>query len=244
MIDHRTFVESVRPTLFGGRVSAAQTAGLRNILSRWEALALSPDQRWLAYALATAHHETARTMRPIRERGGRAYLRRMYDVTGERPKTALRNGNTTPGDGLRYAGRGYVQLTWRNNYRFAGSRLGIDLIGVPDRALEPVVAADILLVGMAEGWFTGRRLTDYFNSARADWLNARRIVNGRDKAAAIRDLALAYHEALQRASGAPAAQKAARTAPRSASGAKAQGPRATNSTPVRASTPTAARSGA
>jgi putative chitinase len=241
MIDRRTFFDRIRRPLFGGRISAAQTGGLNALLDAWEQDGRWSDLRWLAYALATAHHETARTMRPIRERGGADYLRRQYDVTGDRPALARRNRNTEPGDGVRYAGRGYVQLTWKTNYLRAGRELDIDLAGAPDRALEPDIAARILFSGMAEGWFTGRRLADYFNAGRTDWRDARRIVNALDKADVIAGYARAYHGALLAAAGQPSA---ARTAAQSASAANAQGPRATNSTPVRARGATAGRSAA
>ncbi len=155
MLDRATFLDLIRKPLFGDRMSATQTAGLSALLDAWDGQPQWTDLRWLAYALATAHHETARTMQPIRERGGAAYLRRQYDIAGSRPALARQNGNTVPGDGLRYAGRGYVQLTWKANYRRAGEELGIDLVGAPDLALDPDMAARILFTGMAEGWFTG-----------------------------------------------------------------------------------------
>ncbi len=244
MLDRRSFFSAIRTPLFDGRLSVSQTSGLSAILDRWEARQTWTDLRWLAYMLATAHHETARTMLPIHERGGPSYLTRMYDITGSRPALARRNGNTAPGDGVRYAGRGYVQLTWKDNYRRAGDRLGVDLVGDPDLALEPGIAADIMFLGMAEGWFTGRKLADYFDGARSDWLNARRIVNQLDKAAEIRAHALAYDAAL-RAASSPAVQPRARSASRASKpSAKAQGPSATNSAPVAARGATAAASGA
>jgi hypothetical protein len=160
----------------------------------------------------------------------------MYDIRGERPALARRMGNTTPGDGVRYCGRGYVQLTWKTNYRKAGRQLGLDLESSPDRAMEPVVAADILYLGLIEGWFTGRLLADYIAGPSADWRGARRVVNGLDKADLIKGYALAYLAALE-----PRAASAART---TTSSPKAQGPRATNSAPVAASGATAAPSAA
>jgi putative chitinase len=236
MIDRPAFIAAIRTTLFSGRLSAAQREGLGNILDRFGTLQPDGDIRNLAYMLATAHHETGRTMQPIRERGGTTYLRRLYDVTGARPVLARRMGNTTPGDGVRFAGRGLVQLTWRNNYRDVGARLGIDLLGDPDLALEPVTSADIMIRGMTEGWFTGRKLGDYIGGAKADWRNARRVVNGLDNADLIKSHALAYLAALQ--------ARAVIASRRAAASVKAQGPNARNSTPVAARAATASGPGA
>jgi len=169
-------------SLFQGRLGVRQVEGIETILRCFEVRSSSQDLRPLAYILATAHHETGRSFQPIREWGSKTYLTRNYDMAGDRPRLAKANGNTVAGDGIRYAGRGFVQLTWRNNYRRVGEKLGIDLEDMPQLALELDVAASILVRGMQEGWFTGRRLDQYFNETTEDWINARRIVNGTDKA--------------------------------------------------------------
>ncbi len=142
---------------------------------------------WVAYGLATALHETARTMQPIKEYGGDAYFRQMYDINGNRPTKARELGNLLPGDGVKYAGRGYVQLTGRTNYE----RYGI--AHTPDDALKPDIAATILIDGMEKGRFTGKKLADYLPG---DYVNARRIINGTDKAADIAAWAKTFERAL------------------------------------------------
>ena len=149
---------------------------------------------WLAYGLATAWHECR--LKPIHEYGGRAYLSK-YD-TG---KLAAALGNTpeADGDGVLYAGRGLVQLTGRRNYANAGRFLGLNLLGNPDLALEPVNASRILIWGMERGEFTGKGLKDYlpgWRGAMAQFVTARKIINGTDKADAIADHAWAFQEAL------------------------------------------------
>jgi putative chitinase len=196
MINRQAFFNSVRRVLFNGRIGTRQTEGMTAILDRGEAGLETLDRRALAYMLATAHHETARTFQPVRERGGVDYLRKNYDITGNRPQLARANGNLEPGDGIRYSGRGFVQLTWKNNYRFAGEKLGIDLVATPDRALDLMTATEILVRGMREGWFTGKKLSDYFNASDTDWINARRIINGVDMARTIAGYAQAYFAAL------------------------------------------------
>jgi putative chitinase len=184
MINRKLFFFRIRKSLFAGRIGSRQIEGMNAILNTWFEIG-SKDLRQLAYILATAYHETAWTFQPIKERGGTSYLTNNYDVTGSRPRLARANGNIRVGDGARYAGRGFVQLTWRNNYRFVGQKLGLDLESNPQLTLRIDTASIILVRGMMEGWFTGRKLTQYFNGETADWMNARRTVNGVDKARSI-----------------------------------------------------------
>jgi putative chitinase len=209
MIDRDFFFQRIRQTLFEGSLQPKQVKGLTVILNRWDQEhSAAGDRRQLAYILATAFHETAATMQPIRERGGKSYLQANYDIAGDNPARARANGNTEPGDGARYAGRGYVQLTWKNNYRRVGDLIGVDLVSSPDHALEPENAATILILGMEEGWFTGRRLVDYFTGTRAEWMQARRIVNGLDQAGLIAGYGRRFFAAMRDAEGSliPSAQ--------------------------------------
>ena len=193
-----TFYASVRAHLFAGKLTHDQVVGMDAILKAFADYDVT-DKRHQAYMLATAYHETSRTMQPIKEYGGYNYFMRMYDVTGERPSLAKANGNTTKGDGAKYCGRGYVQLTWKNNYKRAGVYLGIDLVASPDLALLPEHAAQIMCIGMNEGWFTGKKLGDYFTAQKTDWINARRIINGKDKADLIATYAVKFLTALEAA---------------------------------------------
>lgn len=151
---------------------------------------------WLAYGLATAWHEAR--LRPIHELGGPNYLRK-YD-TGTLA-AALGNTPEADGDGILYAGRGLVQLTGRRNYAGAGKFLGLDLIGKPDLALGLSNAARILVWGMEGGKFTGKGLADYLPGERGtlkQFKQARRIINGTDRADDIAALANAFQDALQK----------------------------------------------
>ena len=89
-------------------------------------------------------------------------------------------------------GMGFVQLTWRRNYEHAGKKLGVDFVANPKLLLKPEHAATILVLGMDEGWFTGKKLSDYITLQKSDFTGARRIVNGTDKAAEIARIARAY----------------------------------------------------
>ena len=150
---------------------------------------------WLAYGLATAWHEAR--LKPIREKGGAAYLAK-YD-TG---RLARMLGNTpeADGDGIKYAGRGLVQLTGRTNYEKAGKFIGVDLIANPDLALDPEHAAAILVWGMEYGAFTGKALADYLEGWRGDYSHfrqCRKIINGMDRATDIAKYAEQFQDALE-----------------------------------------------
>lgn len=192
MLDQKHFFDSIRETIFHGSLSQQQVDNINAILNRWEAQGLS-DTRWLAYILATVYHETAKTMQPIEEYGKGAGYR--YGKKIKRSGIAY----TTP-DKLFY-GRGYVQLTWFENYETMGRLLGIDLLNNPELALHPGIAADIMFEGMTKGNshfgdFTGKSLENYFNDSKEDWVNARRIINGVDCAVIIAGYGKKFYEAL------------------------------------------------
>lgn len=181
--------------LLGPSLDQSEVDGVNAILAACGAAGWGP--KWTAYALATADRETGGTMQPIKEWGGPAYFTRMYDVQGRDPVRARKMGNTIPGDGARYCGRGYVQLTWKVNYAKAGEALGYPLTGNPDLAMRPDIAAAIMVRGMAEGWFTGRKLADFITKERCDFRSARKVINGLDHAAEIAAEADHYLSALK-----------------------------------------------
>lgn len=181
---NHAFFDAIRADPFPGRLTQGQVDGVTAILSGWQRHFPKGDVRWLAYALATAFHESARTMQPVRERGfgrGKPY------------------GAPDPVTGHVFAGRGLVQLTWKENYRKASRLVGVDLVHNPDAALEPAISVDILLLGMARGLFTGRKLSDYFNPTIEAWVRARRIVNALDRAHDIAAYGRAFYAALRAA---------------------------------------------
>ena len=171
-------------------ISAKQRAGVITVTNATRRLPL--EQR--AYLLATAYHETARTMQPITEYGNRKYFDK-YDVGN----LAAQLGNTPQpdGDGRFFRGRGYVQITGRANYEKAGRKTKVDLLNKPDLALDPQIAAVILVTGCSEGWFTGKKLSDYINDKIKDYRNARRVINGVDEADTIKGYAEVFEQALR-----------------------------------------------
>jgi putative chitinase len=151
------------------------------------------DRRQLAYCLATFKWETAHSMRPIDEIGTAARFNRLY---GPQTKVGKILGNTKEGDGALFHGRGYVQLTGRRNYTKAKNLTGVDLLSNPDEAKDPDLAYQIAIQGMIDGWFTGKKLSQFIKDGVADFENARTIINGHDKAAIIADIARRFSEVL------------------------------------------------
>lgn len=151
----------------------------------------------LAYVLATAYWETAHTMKPVKE---------AYWLSEEWRKKNLRY--------YPWYGRGFVQLTWEANYKKASDKLGINLVANKDLALDPVVAAKVLIRGMIEGWFTGKKLSDYINLQKSDYVGARRVINGIDKKEEIAKLAVKYETDLKAAGyGSVAPEKSPESVP-------------------------------
>ena len=203
--DYGRFYDFLRGNhMLGPKITADEFAGCDAILKA--CTRVSWPVSFTAYALATAYLETAHTMQPIPERGGTSYFTRMYDIQGARPAKARELGNLAPGDGARYHGRGYVQLTGKRNYALATQKLralgiDVDLVANPDLALRPDVAAAIMVLGMSEGWFTGRKLSDDLPArgpASASQFKASRdIINGKDKDDEIAAFAVDFQTGLQ-----------------------------------------------
>lgn len=203
--DYGRFYDFLRGNkMLGPTISATEFSGCDAIIKACASAGWPVS--YTAYALATAYHETAHTMQPIHELGGVAYLTRMYDINGQRPAKARELGNLTPGDGARYAGRGYVQLTGKKNYQRATDKLramgiDVDLIANPERAEEPMIAALVMVYGMLEGWFTTRKLPDDLPArgpaGKQAFVLSRDIINGTDKQDLIAGYAVDFQTGLQ-----------------------------------------------
>lgn len=195
-IDRKQFFDSYREEF--GALTQQQVESLEDLLARFEADDDLSDVRHVAYALATVKHETAHTFEPIIEIGRESYFEGRY---GAQTRVGKNLGNIQSGDGAKFKGRGYVQITGRSNYAYFAERLGLDLLGEPDLALEPAIAFQILSIGMCEGRFTGRKLSQYIDESHCDYVNARRIINGLDKAQRIAEYAKDFEKILRSASG-------------------------------------------
>ena len=207
-MDRTVFYNSIRP-MFAGGLSQSQVDGIENLLDVWEGnYQATGSAEELAYNLGTAFHETGETMQPIRERGGRSYFNK-YEP-GTRIGKVL--GNTQRGDGYRFLGEGHVQNTGRGNAIKATKRLnevfglGLDLVNNPSQRGDPFVSAHSLFLGNREGWWTGRKLADYIDGIDEEhdedfreYVRARAVVNGSDKATKIAGYDIRFEDALKAA---------------------------------------------
>lgn len=192
-MNRTAFFAALRGKLFKG-FTQEQTRRIEAILDEIKA-ADYHHPYGVAYILATAHHESDR-FKTCREYGDEAYFKRMYDIEGSRPQKARELGNTNAGDGAKYAGKGFIQITGRKNYQKLGKKLGLDLENQPALAERDDIAARILVRGMIAGDFTGKKLDHYFTAETYDFWSARRMINGTDKADLIAGYAEHYLQAL------------------------------------------------
>lgn len=161
-----------------GKLSTKQVEGFEAIFSEFEKQKLT-DKRHLAYMLATIWHEVAKTMQPIEEFGkgkGKKYGKRVWY-----------NGKQYDDVPHIYYGRGHVQNTWRDIYEkltAAAKKQGYnwDFVNDPELLLNMEPSIWATFYAMQSGLYTGKKLSDYFNSRISDPRNARKIINGTDKA--------------------------------------------------------------
>lgn len=175
------FYDTIRPSF---PLTTENVQGFEKVL---DYLLLNEDNlNQAAYILATVWWETANTMQPIQEYGSLKYLKSKKYYP--------------------YFGRGYVQLTWKENYQRASKVFGVDFVKHPDLVKDPVYALPILFVGMNDGWFGPKGLDEYIDGKDEsdsedlrEFKAARRTVNIQDKAEAIGKIALIFERALKAA---------------------------------------------
>jgi len=164
----------------GNKLKPRQKDGLLFLISSMELDKELTDIRWLAYLFATIQRECADTYQPIEE----------YGKGKNKPYGKLINGKA-------YYGRGYVQLTWLDNYKTMSKIVGYDLVSAPEIALQPIIAYQIMSHGMRHGSFTGVSLSKYINETKCDYINARKIINSLDHAVEIAKVAEWFEQVLK-----------------------------------------------
>jgi putative chitinase len=210
-MNRSAFYSAVRASLFAGKLTQLQVEGMEAILNEWDKTDYS-DPRWLAYILATAHHETGAKFAPVEENLNYS-AKRLTQVWPSRFPTLAaatpyannpqklankvyggRMGNVGPDDGWRYRGRGFVQVTGKDNY----SKYG--LADDPDSASHNEAAAHIIVDGMINGRFTGLTLRAFFDHDSENPIGARKIINPDKNGGHIAEHYAAYLKAIKAAS--------------------------------------------
>lgn len=171
--------DNIRAITSDKKLSQTQVDSVNAILASCDKHAVT-DIHQIGYILATAYHESR--LSPVEENGkGAGHDYGMHLDIGK--GAGHRVPYTTPN--VLYYGRGFVQITWKSNYAAFSRLLGADLVNHPELALDIPIAAEIAVIGMKNGMFTGKKLSNYFTGVTNDSVNARRIVNGTDCAALI-----------------------------------------------------------
>lgn len=188
MFDRNIFFERIERRPHKAKLRADQRGNYNRILDYWEGLVadgkFDPDPRHLANPLATVFLETGvlkkvgnkkvidRTIAPVKEYGPESYLK-------SKPYYP-------------WIGEGLVQVTWEKNHRKFGATK-------PGQMLTWPKALDAMFRGMRDGMFTGKKLSTYFNATKDDPINARRIINGTDRADDVAGYHRDYLEAIKAA---------------------------------------------
>ncbi|MBN1208936.1 MAG: LysM peptidoglycan-binding domain-containing protein [Myxococcaceae bacterium] len=162
------------PTAPGGDGAGVTMAQLRKImpnLSQAKAEQYLPHlNRAMQEAGINTKERKAMFLAQLAHESGQ--LRYMEEIASGAAYEGRRDlGNTQPGDGVRFKGRGPIQLTGRSNYRAAGKALGIDLENNPKRAADPDVGF------RTAAWFWNSRGLNRF-ADQGNFREVTRRING------------------------------------------------------------------
>lgn len=174
LVNTNLIIEACRRAF--GKLDEIQEQSIKDIVQAFKMYG-DGDTKKLAYILATAKHES--NFRPIKERRAKPTQTEVYKLQNKYWSTG-------------YFGRGFVQLTWKNNYKKMSDFLGVDFVQNPDLVLNSKYAAKILVYGMMQGSFTRKKLGMYINRNLSDYYHARKVVNGLDRAERIKNYTLDF----------------------------------------------------
>jgi len=181
--DETTLFTYLRRSPFGGRLTQDQVEGVR-LLIKTCADDRVTDLRHIANILAQVFHETGGRMQPVRETFATSDAQAIARLDAAWAAGKLK-WVSAPYWRSGWFGRGHIQITHKDNYEKLGRRIGADLVGKRSLAIDPETSARIAVIGMRDGLFTGKKLSDYFSATVDDPVGARSIVNGKDKASLI-----------------------------------------------------------
>lgn len=219
-MDRAAFYSALRTktsNLFGSKLAADAVRGMEGIISAFEVVGDGRDET-LAYALATAYHETGKRMVPVREgfattdAGARRAVEALARKRG--PNSAVARYCKPAGPyGHVFYGRGHVQLTWLDNYAASSADAGTDLVKNPDAMLDPEISARVLIRGLLDGRWNGSEKKGLAAYLPGRALEARRTVNGLDRALDVAGYYRSFLVAIQAAGGAAKAIPVVASAP-------------------------------
>lgn len=176
------FYADVRKSgLFGRFLDEHEVRGINGILDAFREYG-DGKPKTLAYALATAYHETGGWMIPVREGFAKT------DTVARRIVAKRKYGKPHGPYSHVYYGRGQIQLTWLENYARTGRLIKRDLVAEPDLMLDPLISARVMIEGLIDGRWNGQQkgIAWYLpDNGPDDLKNARRTVNITDKWALI-----------------------------------------------------------
>lgn len=195
-MDRAKFYSSIRGSLFGGSLSAEQVGGMETMLNAGQTYPVK-DLRHMAYIFATVFHEVGRRMVPVREGFAKTDAGAIAAVEKLFKAHKISTNYAAPVDGVSYFGRGRVQNTWHDNYVKLEERFGLPFVSQPGLLLDPDIDATVTIAGHMEGIWTGKKLIDYINDRGTDYINARKIINGTDKATVIAGYATKFEKAFR-----------------------------------------------
>jgi len=190
-----SFIDLYKDEFKDHSLTKKSTEGLKFLISKINNDKDIIDIRWAAYMLATVKHECANRYQPIEEYGKGNYFSKSENkqiVHDYSEKIKVLDPLTNKEVENVYYGRGYVQLTWEDNYKALGNKIGLGnkLHIHPELALGPDNAYKIMSFGMRNGSFATVGLKQFIIGSYTDYKGARRIINGKDKA----DLIAGYSE--------------------------------------------------
>lgn len=182
MINKKIFFDEYRKNLDPNKIlDAKEVSAIDEFLDFVQAVQKTFSTPQWAYVFATTFHETNATFLPIKE----AYwLSEAW---------RLKNLRYSP-----YYGRGYVQITWRENYSKFSKIIGEDFVNKPDLVMIPKYAFQIMVHGFIYGSFTTKKITDYITNKKTDYKGARRCINGTDKAELIKNYAEQFEKIIRK----------------------------------------------
>ena len=184
-LDKKIFFNEYKNTIDPDRKLSQQEVNAINVFIDFVNTPLSDNwnmtvPQW-SYFFATVFHETAHTFLPVKE---------AYWLSEEWRKKNLRY--------FPFYGRGYLQTTWKVNYQYYSKLLGVDFVNNPDLMMNPKYSFISSLDGFVKGRFTEKKISDYVNDKKKDYVGARRVINGTDKANLIAGYAKTFEKILNK----------------------------------------------